>query len=56
MSASDLVSGALQDFDSGVLISIPAMQDIQHFERYESSRTALFGHLSSNKLAPRYGV
>ena len=56
MSASDLVDGALQDFDNGVLISIPSMQDIQHFELYESSRKALFGHLSSNKLAPRYDV
>lgn len=56
MSAGDLVNGALQDFDNGVLISIPSMQDLQHFEHYESSRKALFAHLSSNKLAPRYDV
>jgi short-subunit dehydrogenase len=56
MSASDLVDGALQDFDNSVLISIPSMHDLQHFERYENSRKALFGHLSSNTLAPRYGV
>lgn len=56
MSASDLVEGALKDFDNGVLISIPSMQDLQHFEHYERSRQALFGHLSSNKLAPRYSA
>lgn len=56
MSASDLVDGALQDFDNGVLVSIPSMHDLQHFEQYESSRKALSGHLSSNKLAARYAV
>ncbi|HWH87721.1 MAG TPA: SDR family oxidoreductase [Pseudomonas sp.] len=56
MSAHDLVDGALQDFDHGVLISIPSMHDLQHYERYEAGRQALFSHLSSNRLAPRYSV
>ncbi|MGE7991732.1 SDR family NAD(P)-dependent oxidoreductase [Pseudomonas sp. NPDC089554] len=56
MTASDLVEGALQDFDAGVLVSIPAMHDLQHYQRYESSRQALLGNLSSNQLAPRYST
>lgn len=56
MSAEDLVDGALQDFDNGVLVSIPSMQDLEHFQMYERSRKALFEHLSSNKLAPRYSA
>ena len=56
MSAQDLVDGALQDFDDEVLISIPSMHDLQSFERYEASRKALFGQLSSNQLAPRYNA
>lgn len=54
MSAADLVDGALQDFDAGVLISIPSLHDFKAFERYEASRQALFSQLSSNRLAPRY--
>lgn len=50
------MDGALQDFDNGVLISIPSMQDLEHFEMYERSRKALLEYLSSNKLAPRYSV
>jgi len=56
MSAQDLVDGALQDFDDEVLISIPSMHDRQSFERYETSRQALFSQLSSNQLAPRYNA
>jgi len=56
MSAQDLVAGALQDFDNGVLISIPSMHDLQGYERYEASRQALFSELSSNRLAPRYNA
>ncbi|KPA89157.1 MULTISPECIES: SDR family NAD(P)-dependent oxidoreductase [Pseudomonas] len=56
MSASDLVDGALQDFDRDVLISIPSLHDLQPFEHYEASRQALFSQLSSNRLAPRYSA
>ena len=54
MSASDLVDGALQDFDNGVAISIPSMHDLAQYQRYEASRQALSSQLSSNQLAPRY--
>lgn len=54
MSAQDLVDGALQDFENGVLISIPSLHDLQAFEQYEASRKALLGQLSSNQLASRY--
>lgn len=56
MRATDLVDGALQDFYDGVLISIPSMHDLRHFQNYESSRQAMFDHLSSNRLAPRYAA
>ncbi|QXI29280.1 SDR family NAD(P)-dependent oxidoreductase [Pseudomonas vanderleydeniana] len=56
MSAADLVDGALQDFDREVLVSIPSLHDLRPFEQYEASRQALFGQLSSNRLAPRYSA
>jgi short-subunit dehydrogenase len=56
MSATDLVDGALQDFDNNVLISIPSMHDLEQFKLYETSRQGLFSHLSSNKLAARYNA
>ncbi|MBA1242773.1 SDR family NAD(P)-dependent oxidoreductase [Pseudomonas japonica] len=56
MSATDLVDGALKDFDDDVLISIPSMHDLEQFKHYETSRQALFNHLSSNQLAPRYNA
>lgn len=56
MSPSDLVEAALQDFDAKVLISIPSMHDFKRYQDYESSRQAMFEHLSSNQLAPRYNA
>jgi len=56
MSAQDLVDGALQDFDNGVLISLPSVHDLQAFDHYQASRQALFGQLSSHQLAPRYST
>jgi len=56
MSAQDLVYGALQDFDNGVLISLPSLHDLQAFDHFEASRQALFGQLSSNRLAQRYSA
>ena len=56
MSAEDLVDGALQDFDNGVLISLPSLHDLQAFDHLEASRQALFGQLSSNQLAQRYSA
>ncbi|EKT4454826.1 SDR family NAD(P)-dependent oxidoreductase [Pseudomonas sp. yb_9] len=54
MSASDLVDGALQDFDNGVLISMPSVHDLEQYEAFEASRQALLPHLSNHQLAPRY--
>lgn len=39
-----------------VLISIPLLHDPEQFKHYETSRQALFNHLFSNKLAPRYNA
>ncbi|MDZ3990959.1 SDR family oxidoreductase [Pseudomonas sp. Teo4] len=54
MTAADLVDGALQDFDKGVLMSIPSLHDLQQYEAFEASRQALFPQLSNHRLAPRY--
>lgn len=54
MSATDLVEGALRDFDHDVLISIPSMHDLGAFQHYEDARQALFSQLSNSTLAPRY--
>lgn len=56
MSPSDLVEAALQDFDAQVLISIPSMHDLKRYQDYESSRQAMFEHLSNHQLAPRYNA
>lgn len=56
MTPSDLVEAALQDFDAKVLISIPSMHDFERYQDYENARQAMFEHLSSNQLAPRYNA
>lgn len=54
MSAEDLVRAALQDFDAKRLVSIPSLHAIERYEALEASRQALTGHLSNQRLAPRY--
>lgn len=54
MSAQDLVSAALQDFDAGRLISIPSLHEVERYEAFEAARQGLAGLLSNQRLAPRY--
>lgn len=56
MSATDLVSAALLDFDRGELISIPSLQDLSHWQVLEAQRKSLADKLSSNRPAARYNL
>lgn len=54
MSAEDCVDAALVAFDQAELVTIPALPDVDLWNRYEGSRLALYPFLSSNQAAPRY--
>ncbi|HEX5793796.1 MAG TPA: SDR family NAD(P)-dependent oxidoreductase, partial [Rheinheimera sp.] len=56
MSATDLVSAALLDFDRGELISIPSLQDFSQWQVLEAQRQSLAGKLSGNRPAARYNL
>lgn len=56
MSATDLVSAALLDFDHGELISIPSLQDFSQWQVLEAQRQSLAGKLSGNRPAARYNL
>ncbi len=53
MSAED---AALAAFDEKELITIPALADVEVWNRYERSRLALYPFLSSKEAAERYFV
>ncbi len=54
MSAEDCVDAALVAFDEKELVTIPALPDVEVWNRYEQSRLALYPFLSSKDAAPRY--
>jgi uncharacterized protein len=54
MSAEDCVDAALVALDEGELVTIPALPDVEVWNRYEQSRLALYPFLSSKDAAPRY--
>lgn len=54
MSAEDCVDAALVAFDKNELVTIPALPDVEVWNRYEQSRLALYPFLSSKDAAPRY--
>jgi short-subunit dehydrogenase len=54
MSAEDMVDAALVGFDSGELITIPALNAIDEWKAYEAARNAMTSHLSSKVPAARY--
>jgi short-subunit dehydrogenase len=56
MSAEDCVDAALAAFDAKELVTIPALTDVEVWNRYEQSRLALYPFLSSKEAAKRYGV
>jgi short-subunit dehydrogenase len=54
MSAEDCVDAALEAFDQKELVTIPALPDVDVWNRYEQSRLALYPFLSSKNAAARY--
>jgi short-subunit dehydrogenase len=56
MSADDMVDAALAGFDSGELITIPALPDAADWQAYEAARQKLLPNLSRKTPAARYRV
>jgi short-subunit dehydrogenase len=56
MSAEDCVDAALVAFDEKELVTIPALPDVEAWNRYEESRKALYPFLSSKEAAKRYNI
>jgi short-subunit dehydrogenase len=56
MSAEDCVDAALTAFDEKELVTIPALPDVEVWNRYEQSRLALYPFLSSKEAAKRYNI
>lgn len=56
MSAEDCVDAALVAFDEKELVTIPALPDVEVWNRYEQSRLALYPFLSSKEAAKRYSI
>jgi hypothetical protein len=54
MSAEDCVDAALTAFDEKELVTIPALPDVEVWNRYEQTRLALYPFLSSKEAAKRY--
>lgn len=56
MSAEACVDAALAAFDEKELVTIPALPDVEVWNRYEQSRLALYPFLSSKEAAKRYSL
>jgi len=54
MRADDLVDAALQGFERGEVVTLPALHDLALWDAYEGARKAMAPHLSSSEAAPRY--
>lgn len=54
MEAEAMVHAALRGLDMGEVITIPSLQDLQDWKKYEASREALFPNLSLSTPADRY--
>jgi short-subunit dehydrogenase len=56
MSAEACVDAALAAFDEKELVTIPALPDVEVWNRYEQSRLALYPFFSSKEAAKRYSL
>lgn len=54
METDAMVDAALAGFDQGELVTIPALVEVDGWNRLETARLALNGQLSSARPAPRY--
>ena len=56
MSSEEMVDASLAGFDSGELVTIPALPDVKDWEKFNAARVALGPNLSHKRSATRYGV
>ena len=56
MTAEDMVDASLAGFDQQELITIPALENVVEWERYDEARKALGPGLSRKDAAARYGL
>lgn len=56
MSAEDMVDAALAGFDAGEFATVPALPNVEDWNKFEAARVALGPNLSHSKPAARYGV
>ncbi|GJD48854.1 hypothetical protein OPKNFCMD_1580 [Methylobacterium crusticola] len=56
MSAADLVDAALRGLDQGELVTIPGLQDVGDWTRWEEDRRAISAKFNNARPSPRYGL
>jgi uncharacterized protein len=56
MTAEDMVDASLAGLDQHEVITIPALPDIDDWQKFEAARKALGPNLSRQKPAARYGI
>jgi uncharacterized protein len=56
MSAADLVDAALAGLDQGELVTIPGLQDVGDWTRWEEDRRAISAKFNNAKPSARYGL
>jgi short-subunit dehydrogenase len=56
MTTENLVDAALSGLDQGEMVTIPALPDIEEWDRFEASRRDMSTRLSRTIPAARYGV
>jgi short-subunit dehydrogenase len=56
MEAADMVDAALAGLDQGETITIPALPDVEDWNRFEAARKALMPNLSRSQPAERFQV
>ncbi len=56
MTTENLVDAALAGLDQGELVTIPALPDLEEWNRFEAARRDMAARLSSTAPAKRYGV
>jgi len=56
MSAADLVDAALAGLDQGELVTIPGLQDVADWTRWQEDRRAMAAKFGNAKPSARYGL
>jgi short-subunit dehydrogenase len=56
MSAENMVDAALAGFDAGEFATVPALPNVEDWNKFEAARVALGPNLSHSKPAARYGI